>query len=317
MFKLNSVFDTSRSILQEIDIPEFKDFACKLFVKRDDLIHEEVSGNKWRKLKYNIPQGQQNRAEGILTFGGAYSNHLVATASACHQLGIKSIGIVRGDELNCESNDTLKKCANLNMELHFFDRMNYAMRNDYEYLKELKEDFPNYYIVPEGGANFYGMVGCQEIWDEIPFQVDHLFVAQGTTTTSCGLLLGNKNSTKIHVVPVLKGFDAKMEMEKMLYLATFDNEISEEYLENCIIHGENHFGGYAKHTLELISFIKRMFYEFDLPLDHVYTGKAFFALYEWIKNLENKDDLRGKNIVFLHTGGLQASHFYKEDSNSQ
>lgn len=309
MFEENTIFDTSRSILQKISFPEFERKGFELFVKRDDLIHEEVSGNKWRKLKYNLAQAQQNKALGILTFGGAFSNHLLATAAACQKLGLKSIGMVRGEELTPSSNKTLQNCTDLGMELVFVDRITYSLRNDYEFLKELKNDYHNFYLVPEGGANFYGMIGCQEIWKEIPFEVDHLFIAQGTTTTSCGLILGNDHDAKIHVVPVLKGFDAAQEMKTMLKMATFNDVVSEEYLQNCVIHSDAHFGGYAKHTDELISFIQKMYCEYGLPLDHVYTGKAFFALYKW---LEQEEDLQGKKIVFIHTGGLQGSDFYKK-----
>jgi 1-aminocyclopropane-1-carboxylate deaminase len=133
-------------------------------------------------------------------------------------------------------------------------------------------------------------------------------VAQGTTSTSCGLLIGMKENITLHVVPVLKGFDSKAEMQNLLNLVTFDADISNEYLNNCIIHSEYHFGAYAKYTDELLNFMREIYKKTSLPLDHVYTGKAFFAMYDWI--LKQKD-LSGQKIVFLHTGGLQGSDFYK------
>ncbi|MGV3630337.1 MAG: 1-aminocyclopropane-1-carboxylate deaminase/D-cysteine desulfhydrase [Bacteroidota bacterium] len=308
----NFSFDTSRSVLQRIVLPLFDAKGVEVYVKRDDLIHELVSGNKWRKLKYNLAQARQNKAEGIFTFGGAFSNHLLATASACREFGFRSIGFVRGEELNANSNETLRKCSGLGMELIFLDRMEYGMRNDQDYLKELKNGHPNFYAIPEGGANYYGVIGCQETWQEIPFPVDHVFVAQGTAATSCGLAAGNKGKAQIHVVPVLKGFDVVSEMKKILDQFTYDESLSEEYLQFIQIHGDCHFGGYAKYDEELLAFIRMVYRQGRIPLDHVYTGKAFYALYHWI---ESSDNLAGQKIVFLHTGGLQASDFYLSDSS--
>jgi 1-aminocyclopropane-1-carboxylate deaminase len=305
----NHVFDTSKSVLERISLPLFDAKGVEVYVKRDDLIHELVSGNKWRKLKYNLAQARQNKAEGIFTFGGAFSNHLLATAAACKETGFRSIGFVRGEELNADSNDTLRKCSELGMELIFLDRLEYGMRHDFEYIKELKNEHPNFYAIPEGGANYYGVIGCQEIWREIPFQANHVFAAQGTTTTSCGLAAGNTQKAEIHVVPVLKGFDALAEMKKVLDGFTYDSDLSAEYLEQVHIHPDAHFGGYAKYDTGLLEFIRMIYRECRLPLDHVYTGKAFYALYKWV---ENSDDLEGEKIVFLHTGGLQASGFYLE-----
>ena len=135
---LSEIFNTQRSILQQVEIPDLVQRGIKLYVKRDDLIHSEVSGNKWRKLKYNIEQVYQGKFDGVFTFGGAFSNHLVATASACHQLGLKSIGFVRGDELNINSNETLARCHSLGMELRFLPREEYALRYDKHYIHELQ-----------------------------------------------------------------------------------------------------------------------------------------------------------------------------------
>lgn len=298
---VDTLFSTQDSVLQEILIPEFKERGIRLYVKRDDLIHQEVSGNKWRKLKYSLMQAEQMKCMGILTFGGAFSNHLLATASACAVSGLSSVGIVRGEELTADANPTLRRCAELGMKLVFVDRMLYNMRHDADYLKELKLDYPSFYIVPEGGANYYGMIGCQEIWKELPTDVDHLFVAQGTTTTSCGLLLGMHETCTLHVVPVLKGFDSRTEMEKLLYLATFDTEMNTELLQRVEIHPDYHFGGYAKYDQNLLQFIDDMEQQHELPLDQVYTGKAFHGM---LKELQ-KAEYDGKKIIFLHTGGLQ------------
>lgn len=294
------LFDTSKSILQEIKLDsKFKN--VRLLIKRDDLIHPEVSGNKWRKLKYNIELVQFQKKDGVLTFGGAYSNHLLATAAACSLAGLKSIGVVRGEELTADSNDNLKRCAELGMELKFIPREAYDARNEKFVQETWKEEYPFYLFIPEGGANYYGMVGCQEIRKELPNEIDHLFVAQGTTTTSCGLLVGLGENTQLHVVPVLKGFDAKAEMKKQLFPFLIDEETIQEQLSRVEVHSEAHFGGYGKWNQELIDFIANCEKEYDLPLDKIYTGKAFYALMDWLRNQNVETN---QTIVFLHTGGL-------------
>ncbi len=298
---MENIFNSEKSILQEI--PEFKLNGINLFVKRDDLIHEFVSGNKWRKLKYSFLQAASKGKSGILTFGGAFSNHLVATASACHALNFKSIGFVRGNELNSDSNKTLKKCHELGMNLVFLDRDTYSQRNEYDYLNELRNEYPDYFIAPEGGANFYGIIGCQEIWNEIPHKIDHIFVSQGTTTTSCGLLLGLPEKTTLHVIPALKGFDSLSEMKKLLKNTLFEEDLIEDLMQKVVVHSACHFGGYGKYTQELLDFIEVIKLKYAIPLDHIYTGKAFFALMKEIQ----KPAYKNQTIVFLHTGGLQGN----------
>lgn len=292
------LFDTRKSILQEINDKELSARGITLLIKRDDLIHPEVSGNKWRKLRYIIEHFKQSRNERILTFGGAYSNHLLATASACHQLGIPAIGIVRGEELSEEANPLLKRCQELGMYLHFVTREEYAFRGMKEYHEELILEFPNTYIIPEGGANYYGMIGCQEIIGELP-AFDHIFVAQGTSTTSCGLLLGI-NGQQLHVVPSIKNYDSKKEMSILLSKSGIETDLTEELLNGIQVHEMYHFGGYAKVTDELTDFIDYCEKKHQLTLDKVYTAKAFYGLMQEIK----KTDYNHSTIVFLHTGGL-------------
>ncbi len=295
------LFDTSLSILQEINIPRFTARGIKLFIKRDDLIHKEVSGNKWRKLKYNLLQVQQGNYLGVFTFGGAYSNHLLATASAANRANIKSIGFVRGDELTENSNNTLKRCTELGMQLIFISREEYALRNDKQYIDELKSEHTNFYFVPEGGGNYLGIVGCQEIWKEINQTIDEVFVAQGTTATSCGVLLGKPANCKLHVIPVLKGFDAYAEMLNKLKWFLFQEDLAKELLEDVVIHHEYHFGGYGKYTHDLLTFIQEVYQNSKIPLDPIYTAKAFYGMF---KELEIKT-YDNKHILFIHTGGIQ------------
>lgn len=297
------MYTTENAILQQINDDRLTKRNIKLYIKRDDLIDSEVSGNKWRKLKYNIEQVKSLKKEGVLTFGGAYSNHLLATASACHRAGLKSIGIVRGDELSVDSNNTLKRCSELGMELKFVSREEYRLRNDKLYQNDLNLEFPNLYIVPEGGANFYGMIGCQEILKEIDIRYDSIFVAQGTTTTSCGILMSLAERSKLHVVPVLKGFDSEKEMREMLNYSMFDEDLTEELMEKVIVHSDYHFGGYGVYTAELIEFIKAFYIHYTIPLDQVYTGKVMYALFSEIE----RGVFDNQTIIFIHTGGIQGS----------
>lgn len=297
--KVAELFHKDNSVLEQLEHPLFESHDVRVLVKRDDLIDDVVSGNKWRKLKYNLLQMEALGKLGVLTFGGAFSNHLIATAAAAQRSGVRAIGIVRGDELNPESNDTLKKCHELGMELVFVSRSEYANRNDHEYLSTLKTVHNDLYLIPEGGANFYGMVGCQEIVKEIDTPFDAIFVAQGTATTSCGIgsVLGDAH---LYVVPALKGFDSISEMEKIYGQAAFESEFIEELNEKTTVLSDYHFGGYGKYTNELLEFIKSIHLQTGLKLDPVYTGKTFFALIDQIK----EGVFNGKSVVFVHTGGL-------------
>ena len=295
-----SWFETEKSVLQEVHFKDFSESGARVFIKRDDLIDPLVSGNKWRKLKYIVELARFQQREGLLTLGGAYSNHLLATAAACQKTGMKSIGLVRGEELTPDSNDNLKKCHELGMELVFLPRSEYAERQESERREIWKQRYPSYLLVPEGGACYHGLIGCQELAKELPADTDHVFVAQGTTTTSCGLLLGLPESTRLHVVPALKGFDAKQEMSTVLHPFLLDQELINDYLGRVTVHPDHHFGGYGKTTPELNDFILRVYEEAGIPLDSVYTGKAFYALAEELKT--GRYD--GQKVVFIHTGGL-------------
>jgi len=295
------MYNLSNSIVQELTIDSFSQRGIRLLVKRDDLIHEEVSGNKWRKLKYNVELCNARKKSGILTFGGAYSNHLLATASACKQLDVSSIGIVRGDELNKNSNETLRKCSELGMELVFFPRNEYKLRHEKAFIESLSIKYPNYHIVPEGGANYHGMIGCQEIMDEIEDRIDHVFVAQGTSTTSCGIAMSLKENQALHVVPVLKKYNSIAEMKNLFYGSGMDSDSVEFLMSKVIVHDEYHFGGYGKYNTSLLKFISNFYKNQQLKLDPIYTGKAMFALIETLKN----EIFNNSTVLFIHTGGLQ------------
>lgn len=294
------MFDSKKSVLQEVRFSFLNKTNKKLFIKRDDLIDEFVSGNKWRKLKYNIEHARQLGKKGILTFGGAYSNHLLATAAACHDYGLNSIGIVRGEELTIESNEMLQKCSDFGMELLFISRTEYANRNESSFLNYYKSEFSDYYLVPEGGANYYGIIGCQEIMLEAGFDFDRVFIAQGTTATSCGVLTSLKNGTRLSAVPVLKGFDTFGEMKKLLSYAGFEQEWVDDLLNLVDIHNESHFGGYGKYDASLLELMQRFYQETAIPLDPVYTGKLIHALCEYCLATSEI----AEKILIVHTGGI-------------
>lgn len=291
------------SIEQELDTQQLFSQKVHLIVKRDDLIHPEISGNKWRKLKYNIETALHQKKNGVLTFGGAYSNHLLATASACNLFGLESIGIVRGEELNEQSNSNLIRCAELGMKLIFVTREQYFERNYKQTQEEWKEAYPEFLFIPEGGANFHGMVGCQEIVKDLSFTPDHIFVSFGTGTTAAGILTALTSNTKLHVVSSLKGYEVKQELRNLLFTFFLNEEIVEDLLVNVIIHTDFHFGGYGKTTPELLDFRDKIATDFNLPLDKIYTAKSFFAMWEWLK-VNDASFEKTQKIVFIHTGGL-------------
>lgn len=303
--------DINKSILTKVCSDELTHRNIQLYIKRDDLIHSEISGNKWRKLKYNIDLCLNKKQYGIITFGGAYSNHLVATAVACAAKNIKSIGIVRGEELNENSNATLKKCSEYGMELAFVSRETYKNRYEKSYHESLHVTYPNFHLVEEGGANYYGMIGCQEIIKEIEIEFDTLFVAQGTTTTSCGLALGINENQKVFVVPALKNYDSLAEMKSLYLRAGFEADFVATMLDGINVLDQFHFGGYGKYTHELLEFIQQFYLNHNVKLDPIYTGKAMFALFKQI----TEGRLDNSKIIFVHTGGLQGAPSIMKKSN--
>jgi 1-aminocyclopropane-1-carboxylate deaminase len=269
-------------------------------MKRDDLIDLEVSGNKWRKLKYNVEYVQQHKLKGILTFGGAYSNHLLATAAACNKYQMKAIGIVRGEELNEDSNPVLKRCVELGMELIFVSRELYGLRNDYDYKNELKAFYPLMHVVPEGGANFLGMIGCQEILTASKTEFDHIFVAMGTGATAAGIACSLMGNQKLHVVSALKGIDVCEELGNLYLRFGFSKQEINEWLEHVVPHEDAHFGGYGKTTIELIERIMAFEQSVGISFDPIYTGKVWCAIENWIK----KENISNANVLMIHTGGV-------------
>lgn len=302
----------SHSYLEPFRFPDLNIPNLNLFVKRDDLIHPEISGNKLRKLKGNLLAARTSaKVHQIVTFGGAYSNHLLASAAAAHELQLSIIGVVRGEELSAQSNPVLAKCEALGMQLQFVSRTEYQEQkhtNGYDN----QNGFKTWYI-PEGGANAHSLLGCREIYNESFLQhhyndFDLVCIAQGTTTTSLGILSILKPITKLLVVPVLKGFDSLAEMQKLAQIAKqnpYTNRFEFPFHQVEVL-SEFHHGGYAKTTPELLQFTKQFNATNQFPIEPVYTAKALFALKAYL--IENQEKISNSpkpiEILFVHTGGI-------------
>jgi 1-aminocyclopropane-1-carboxylate deaminase len=284
------LFDTQKITIDEIKDPLFLAKKIRLQVLRLDKIHPVISGNKLFKLHYFLKEALLQPQKAIVTFGGAYSNHLVATAFACKNLSLPCRGIVRGEE-SFKLSHTLQACINFGMQLQFVPRENYAQT------ARQGTSYPGCYIIPEGGYHPKGAKGASLIVDLLPHEkITHICTATGTATTLAGLLLKALASQTIVSIPVLKGFtDTK---ERLHFLTGKD-----EY-PNLAIWNEYHFGGYAKKTNKLIDFMNELYVQNKLPTDFVYTAKMMFAVFEQVK----ADFFpAGSNIVCLHTGGLQGN----------
>lgn len=267
----------------------------RLGILRLDQLHTQVSGNKWFKLKENVRLAKEGGYTCLLTFGGAYSNHLAATAVAAAQSGFRVIAIVRGWHGKSVSSPTLDFCVQQGMQLHFVSKEEYGLRYDDAYLQQLKVKFDQPYIIPEGGNNEPGRTGCGQIAASIPKDADHVAVAIGTGTTFCGIRKSMDSSVSIHGFPVMKNGD---------YLAKEINEHIGAGGLNWHLHCQYHFGGFARHTPELVNFMNNFYQHHSIPLDFVYTAKLMFAVFDLIQQSRLGSDT---HIIVVHTGGLQGN----------
>ena len=307
----------SRSKLEPFKLSLANKTDVKLFVKRDDLIHHEISGNKLRKLEGNLWAAKAAAATQLLTYGGAYSNHLLASAAAANEMGIPIIGKVRGEELNEKSNPMLLKCHQLGMELNFVNRSNFKESKHQSGLSQDQDKFT--WHIPEGGANPEGILGCTEIYKEAVVQnnnqhFDAVFIAQGTTTTSMGILASIPTTTQLFVVPVLKGYDSLFEMQALASKAK-QNPLTAHLQFNwnqVTVLDTYHHGGYAKTTPELLHFTSAFNSTHQFPIEPTYTAKALFALNDLLQKQDpklinpTKSTVEPKRILFVHTGGIHA-----------
>ncbi|MCO4820222.1 MAG: pyridoxal-phosphate dependent enzyme [Bacteroidetes bacterium] len=271
--------------VQEIKTPFVVNSGVRLFMQRDDQIHPFVSGNKWFKLKHNFRDFEASKATSILTFGGAYSNHLVATAVACAMQQIPCVGIVRGDELKTNSNYILRLCAEFGMTLKFVSREVYTTyKND---TSELEQD--ETFVIPEGGDNASGILGCQDMVKDYSL-FDSVAVPVGTSTTFSGVINGSRGQSHIHGFAALK--DASYLSEVVRDNTSFDN---------WTLQTKFSYGGFGRFDQSQSDFNKQFASETGILLDPVYTGKMMRGIYAMINELQFK---RGQKVLCIHTGGL-------------
>ncbi len=266
--------------------------TISLYIKREDLLHPYISGNKFRKLKYNLVQAKKEKKETLLTFGGAFSNHILAVAAAGKEKGFKTIGIIRGEELKDKiaENPTLQKAKDFGMVYEFVDREIFKERSSPKFIQQLTEKFGDFYLIPEGGTNELAIKGCEEILTETDEKFDYICCSVGTGGTISGLINCSKNSQQVLGFPALKGVFLREDICKFVFKSNWD------------LIADYHFGGYAKVSIELILFINDFYQKHKVPLDPIYTGKMLFG----VMDLINKNYFpENSKILVIHTGGLQ------------
>jgi 1-aminocyclopropane-1-carboxylate deaminase len=279
-----------------IEVVNNHPFSFQLWVKRDDLIHPQISGNKYRKLKYNLQQFSQSDNEGILTFGGVYSNHLHATAAACHYFKIPCAAIVRGEDHH--PHPTLDFLRSKSMALHFVSREAYRNKNQHPQIQTILAQYPNYQILPEGGSNDLALKGCTEVvseWVDQDCNPDYVTVAAGTGATSAGLISGLRMhhlSTKALVFSVLKGDFIREQIK----------QFTGENLDDFYCTDEAALGGYASTTDDYLRFICQFESATGIEVDPVYNGKVLYGLFILDQRCFFKSS---DKVLWIHTGGLQ------------
>lgn len=270
----------------------FEQFDIRLLLKREDENHPFVSGNKWWKLKYNLEEAMKSGDTTLLTFGGAYSNHIYATAAAAQEMGLASIGIIRGEE-TLPLNPTLSFAKASGMKIHYVSREVYRNKTATSFIDQLHDQFGDFYLIPEGGTNKLAVKGCAEFGKQLEETIafDYLCVPVGTGGTMSGIINGVSEPKKIIGFPALKGA-AFLEEEIRRYTVKKDWQLVYGY----------HFGGYAKVTDELRMFMNEFENKFNLPLDPIYTAKMMFGVMDLIKKNFFEP---GSTVLAIHTGGLQ------------
>ena len=272
-----------------LDLPD----GIELFIKREDKLHPIISGNKFRKLKYNIQEAKRLGHTTLLTFGGAFSNHILAVAGAGAEFGFKTIGVIRGEELECKINEnpTLAQTQELGMQFHFVSRTAYRDKESSSFISFLCEKFGNFYLVPEGGTNDLAIKGCEEILtSEDKSYFTHIACAVGTGGTISGLINSSTEKQQLIGFSSLKG--------------AFLSEVIRNFVvkTNWSISDAYHFGGYGKVNDELIQFLNSFYTQTSIPLDPVYTGKMVFGVLDLIEKGYFPPNAK---ILMIHTGGLQ------------
>lgn len=267
----------------------------RLFIKREDLLHPIVSGNKWRKLKYNLVAAKDAGKSTLLTFGGAYSNHIHAVAGAAKEYGFKSIGVIRGEE-HLPLNPTLQDAQDMGMKLQYMDRTAYRQKQTKDVLDSLIKTYGDVYVIPEGGTNELAIKGAAEIVEGIEDDYEYFCVACGTAGTATGIISGLKSRSEVLGFSVLKGDFHQQEIKNWL------TTIEKPMLDNWQVNTDYHFDGYAKFDLRLINFINRFKSNYNIQLDPIYTGKMLFGVFDLISKSYFPTNA---SVLAIHTGGLQ------------
>ena len=298
---LGLLFEVSMETpLQQLSDPLLQERQVELWIKREDLLHPKISGNKWRKLKYNLQEAKRLQHHTLLTFGGAYSNHIAATAAAGKEYGFITIGIIRGEE-HLPLNPTLRFATDCGMQLQYISREKYRQKDDAAFLQELSEQ-P--YILPEGGTNGLAVKGCTEIVQDIPIDYDYVCCASGTGGTVAGIIAGLAGEKQVLAFPALKGGHFLQEEIQQLVLNYCGRQFSNWHLIT-----DYHFGGYAKVKPELLAFMQAFQNQHHIPLEPIYTGKMLYGLFDLI---QQGFFPAGSRIIAIHTGGLQGNAGFKE-----
>lgn len=283
------------SIAQQVPYQHIEYRHQRISIKRLDLIHPQISGNKFFKLKYNLLAARQQGFEKVLTFGGAYSNHIAATAFAAHQFGFQSLGMIRGEELAQRPfNPTLATAQQFGMQLEFISRNAYRQKDQPDFLQRLQQQYPDFYLIPEGGTNALAVQGCREILTTEDAQFDLICCAVGTGGTLAGLIEASQQHQQLLGFSALKGDFLTHEVAQLTTKRNW--RILEDY---CC-------GGYAKTTPELIQFIQAFEQRYNIPLEQVYTGKMLRGIFDLIDQDKIGPD---QKILLIHTGGLQGRAF--------
>lgn len=289
--------------VQKLESKWLQERGVEVWVKREDLLHPHISGNKWRKLKYNLQEAQRQGHHTLLTFGGAYSNHIAATAAAGQAYGLRTIGIIRGEE-HLPLNPTLALATETGMALHYISREKYRLKDEPAFLAALKEQFGQVYFLPEGGTNLLAVKGCTEIVQDIDMAYDYICCAMGTGGTLAGIVAGLAGQQQVLGFPALKGGDFLKEEVQQLVQA-----YSGETYTNWQLITDYHFGGYAKAKPELLTFMEQFKQQHGIQLEPIYTGKMLFGLFDLITKGYFE---AGSRIVAVHTGGLQGNAGFTE-----
>ncbi|WP_324672543.1 1-aminocyclopropane-1-carboxylate deaminase/D-cysteine desulfhydrase [Hymenobacter sp. GOD-10R] len=296
---------TAPLLLQELVEPVAQQRGVRLLLLRDDLAHPDLPGNKWRKLKYNLLAAREQGHTTLLTFGGAYSNHLAAVAAAGRLYGFHTVGLVRGEE-HLPLNPTLAQAAADGMALHYLDRATYRHKQEPAFLATLQREIGSAYMVPEGGSNVLALPGCAELVTELAAQTDFdaLCVACGTGGTLAGLLTGLAGTRHAVGVAALKGGSfLQTDIDTLTQMATGTS------YTNWSLQTDYHFGGYASFSPELMLFIRRFQASHGVLLDPLYTGKLLFGVLQLI---DQGYFATGSTVVAVHTGGLQGWRGFRQ-----